>query len=91
MTIPRPYKTTVHTNAELFELWQKLMGPGGFGRRSLWLLFLDVENRVLPTARRLARSGDDVLWAGGAGRHRRARGHAFRRFGNWAEHESGLT
>ncbi len=32
--------TAVHTEADLFTLWQRLMGPGSFGKRTLWLLFL---------------------------------------------------
>jgi hypothetical protein len=30
---------------DLYALWQQLMGRGGFGLRTLWLLFLDGENR----------------------------------------------
>lgn len=29
------------TDDDLFRLWRRLMGPGGFARRSLWLLFLE--------------------------------------------------
>ncbi len=31
----------IHTDHDLFRLWQQLMGEGGFGRRSLWLTFLE--------------------------------------------------
>lgn len=31
----------VHTLDDLTLLWRGLMGTGGFGRRSLWLVFLD--------------------------------------------------
>lgn len=31
------------TDRDLFERWEELMGDGGFGRRSLWLIFLDEE------------------------------------------------
>jgi hypothetical protein len=35
----------IRTASELYALWQKLMGRGGFGQRTLWLIFLDGENR----------------------------------------------
>jgi hypothetical protein len=41
-------KTVVRSDAELHELWQELMGTGGFSRRSLWLLFLDEDGRPQP-------------------------------------------
>lgn len=31
--------------ADLYALWQQLMGRGGFGQRTLWLLFLDDDDR----------------------------------------------
>lgn len=37
--------TPILTDADLFRLWQRLMGPDGFGRRSLWLLFLGEDGR----------------------------------------------
>lgn len=33
----------IHTDDDLFRLWQQLMGEGGFGRRSLWLVFLELD------------------------------------------------
>lgn len=33
--------TPVLTDDDLFRLWQRLMGAGGFARRSLWLIFLE--------------------------------------------------
>lgn len=33
----------VRTDADLFRLWQELMGPWGFGTRTLWLLFLSAD------------------------------------------------
>ncbi|HEU5268213.1 MAG TPA: hypothetical protein VFU35_16000 [Jatrophihabitans sp.] len=44
----RPPGTVVRTAADLTALWESLMGPGGFGVTSVWLVFLDAENRVLP-------------------------------------------
>lgn len=35
----------MRTDAELFALWRRLMGPGGFDTRTLWLLFLDAAGR----------------------------------------------
>lgn len=34
-------QTPILTDDDLFRLWQRLMGPGGFARRSLWLVFLE--------------------------------------------------
>lgn len=31
----------IRTDADLFRRWQALMGPGGFGKRTLWLMFLE--------------------------------------------------
>ncbi|GGB37000.1 hypothetical protein GCM10011492_29690 [Flexivirga endophytica] len=44
MTTPREHKP-IRTEHDLFERWEELMGDGGFGRRSLWLIFLDEEGR----------------------------------------------
>ena len=39
--MPRPPdECIVHCENDLFELWCELMGPGGFGRRSLWMIFI---------------------------------------------------
>jgi hypothetical protein len=38
----------IRTNADLVAFWTTLMGPGQFGQRSLWLVFLDEQNRTLP-------------------------------------------
>lgn len=35
----------IRTEHDLFERWEDLMGGGGFGRRSLWLIFLDDDGR----------------------------------------------
>jgi hypothetical protein len=44
----RPQDMTVRTDTELLALWQRLMGSGGFGRRSLWMVFLDGDDRPQP-------------------------------------------
>jgi hypothetical protein len=48
MTTKQPPDVTVRDEADLFALWQQFMGPGGFGRRSLWLIFLDRGGHVHP-------------------------------------------
>ena len=35
----------IRTETDLYLLWQELMGPGGFGKRSLWLMFLEPDGR----------------------------------------------
>jgi hypothetical protein len=47
MNLPLPM-TVVRTHAELFALWEALMGRGGFETCSIWLVFLDEDNRVQP-------------------------------------------
>lgn len=34
-------------HADLFALWEGIVGEPGFARRSLWLVFLDADNRPL--------------------------------------------
>lgn len=48
MPAPLP-GTQIHTSAELDALWRRLMGRGGFGTTSLWLLFFDADSRVQST------------------------------------------
>lgn len=38
----------IASDADLAALWTQLMGPGGFGYRTLWLLFLDEQRWTLP-------------------------------------------
>ena len=38
----------VRTQDDLRRVWRMLMGPLGFGRRSLWLLVLDADDRPTP-------------------------------------------
>jgi hypothetical protein len=47
MKAPLP-GTAVRTELELGRIWQRLMGPEGFGTRSLWLLLLDEQSRLTP-------------------------------------------
>lgn len=39
---------TVTTADDLAHFWAALMGDGGFGRRTLWLVFLDDDGRPVP-------------------------------------------
>ncbi len=38
----------VRTDADLLVRWRQLMGPWGFGRRSLWLVWFDQDGHQLP-------------------------------------------
>ena len=38
----------IHTQADLEDAWRLLMEPLGFSRRSLWLLFIDTDDRPVP-------------------------------------------
>jgi len=44
-TWPAP-DTPIRSAADLLATWQRLMGPGGFGRSTLWLIFLDDDHRM---------------------------------------------
>ena len=48
MTPPPPF-TPIRTTADLLSAWRGLMGPGGFGTASIWMIFLDDDDRLLPT------------------------------------------
>jgi hypothetical protein len=45
MTVTRAdaHHATITSSADLQEFWATMMGAGGFGRRTLWLAFLDAE------------------------------------------------
>jgi hypothetical protein len=47
MTPPPPF-TPIRTTTELLAAWRDLMGPGGFGTASIWMIFLDGDDRLLP-------------------------------------------
>lgn len=46
---PSPADLVITDSRDLLDLWRRLMGHGGFGQRTLWLVFLDVDGRVEPT------------------------------------------
>lgn len=43
MTISPENLPPIRTETDLLRRWQQLMGDGGFGMRSLWLIYLDDE------------------------------------------------
>jgi hypothetical protein len=48
MTQRSHVETVITSDADLHDLWRRLMGPGGFARRSLWLTFLEPDGRTQP-------------------------------------------
>ncbi|HZC70589.1 MAG TPA: hypothetical protein VE442_07845 [Jatrophihabitans sp.] len=48
MALKPPHETYVRNAAELTELWQNMMGSGGFGMRSLWHVFIELDGRLSP-------------------------------------------
>jgi hypothetical protein len=48
VTLKPPHETFVHTTDDLFQLWQDLMGPGGFAYRGLWMIFLRPDGELNP-------------------------------------------
>jgi hypothetical protein len=48
MTTAPHFEMTISNKNDLSALWTRLMGPDGFGRRTVWLAFLDRDNRTLP-------------------------------------------
>ena len=45
----KPLETVIRTDADLCDFWETTVAAGGFGRRSIWMIFLDSIGRVLPT------------------------------------------
>lgn len=48
MTLKPPHQTVIRTEADLTALWRDMMGPGGFGTRSLWHVFFDAGGQLAP-------------------------------------------
>lgn len=48
MILKRPEETFIRTSTQLTELWQAMMGPGGFSRRSVWHIFFETDGRMNP-------------------------------------------
>ncbi|GAA1140184.1 hypothetical protein [Nocardioides aquiterrae] len=53
-----PYRPTVRTQADLEAVWDRLMGPWGFGRRSVWMLRIDAGRRPLPVITEITECDD---------------------------------
>jgi len=48
MTLKPPRETFVRTDAELTQLWEHMMGSGGFARHSIWHIFFDADGQMCP-------------------------------------------
>jgi hypothetical protein len=48
MTADENHPPIIHTQADLEDAWRNLMEPLGFARRTLWLMFVDPDDRLLP-------------------------------------------
>jgi len=48
------YRPTIHTQSDLEEVWRHLMGPLGFGGRSIWMLRFDADRRLIPVITEIA-------------------------------------
>jgi hypothetical protein len=46
MTTPPELETPIRSATDLLHVWRRLMGDGGFGRSTLWLIFLDEDDRL---------------------------------------------
>jgi hypothetical protein len=46
--VKKPLERVVTDEASLYELWRTLMGPGGFARRSIGMVFLGPDGRTIP-------------------------------------------
>lgn len=65
-----PYRPTIRTQSDLEAVWRHLMGPWGFGGRSIWLLRIESDGTVLPHVVEIAECDglpDDELVDGLAG------------------------
>lgn len=40
-------ETPIRSNADLLAVWRRLMGTGGFGRRSMWFVFFDEDDDLI--------------------------------------------
>jgi hypothetical protein len=49
MTDIHPLDRTIHDDDGLREHWRQLMGSDGFGRRSLWLIFIGDDGEMVRT------------------------------------------
>ena len=47
--LPPEAQPPVHSQADLEALWRDFMGPLGFSRTTLWIVFLEADGTLLPT------------------------------------------
>ena len=48
MSEDETYQPIIHSQADLEDAWRNLMEPLGFSRRTLWLMFVAGDDRLLP-------------------------------------------
>jgi hypothetical protein len=48
MSEDESYQPIIHSQADLEDAWRNLMEPLGFSRRTLWLMFVAGDDRLLP-------------------------------------------
>ena len=48
MSEDETYQPIIHSQADLEDAWRTLMEPLGFSRRTLWLMFVAGDDRLLP-------------------------------------------
>ena len=48
MSEDETYRPIIHGQADLEDAWRTLMEPLGFSRRSLWLMFIAADDRLMP-------------------------------------------
>ena len=48
MTEDELFRPIIHSQADLEDAWRTLMEPLGFSRRTLWLMFIDTDDRPVP-------------------------------------------
>lgn len=51
--VPFDQLPPIRSDLELFRFWRMIMGPLGFGRRRLWLAFLDDNGSVSPAVQQI--------------------------------------
>lgn len=54
------YRPTIHTQADLELVWRHLMGPSGFAGRSLWMLRIEADRRVVPQVVEITECDEDI-------------------------------
>jgi len=55
-----PYRPTIETQSDLEDVWRHLMGPYGFDGRSLWMLRIDDDRRVVPQVVEITECDEEI-------------------------------